>query len=373
MSDDDGVTEQRVVLDVRSAVGIAVAVAALFAVIAFLEAAPAALTLMVVGVLLAFALNPLVGGLQRRFGIRRLVAVVIVSTAVTGGFLALFIAMAPPAIEQAEQFSDQLPEMVEGLYDLPLVGSRLESVDASGKVETWVDELPDRFDDERIAEAVRSALDGATNGVVVLVIAFVVLLDGELLVRRGRALVPERFVDRADGVGRAFERIVGTYFAGSLLVAVISFVYVLAVGLVLGVPLAPLAAAWYAIIRLVPQIGGFLGTSVFTILALSQGVFTGLAGLVLVGLYMNAENYLITPAIVGKSVDLSPPTTMIATIVGAAVMGVPGALIGIPLAGTVKALYLEYRFGFEITDDDGDEGLLDRISLPGPLRRLLDR
>lgn len=371
MSDDENADRLRVTLDLRSAVAIAIAIASLFTVTALLRAAPGALTLIVVGVLLALALDPLVKGVQRRLRGLRLVAVAIVATVVTGAFVALIVAMGPPAIDQVETFSEELPETVSDLYDLPLVGSRLESFDAAGKAQSWVEDLPDRFDDERIADTVRSVVDGAANGAAVLIVAFAVLLDGEVLVRRGRALVPERFHERADGVGRVFYRIVGTYFAGSLLVAVISAVYMLAVGLAVGVPLAPLAAVWYAVIRLIPQIGGFLGVSVFTVLALSQGVFTGLIALVLAGLYMNLENYVITPAVVGRSVDLSPPTTMIATIVGAAVLGVPGALIGIPLVGTAKALYLEYRFGEEIDYGRQPGGILRRISLPGPLARLL--
>lgn len=373
MSEEKDRGEQRVTLDPRSAVSVAIAIVALYVVTALLKAAPAALTLIVVGVLLAFALDPLVKAVQRKLHGRRLVAVAIVATVVTGAFVGLIVAMGPPAIRQAEQFSKELPETVSDLYDLPLVGSRLESIDAAGKAESWVKDLPEQFDDERIVDTARSVVDGAANGFAVLLVAFAVLLDGEVLVRRGRALVPERFEDRADGIGQAFYRIVGTYFAGSLLVALIAFVVVLAAGLVLGVPLAPLAAVWYAVIRLIPQIGGFLGTSVFTILSLSQGVFIGLAGLVIVGLYMNLENYVITPAVVGKSVDLAPPTTMIATIVGAAVMGVPGALIGIPLTGTVKALYMEYRFGEEIDYGIESGSLLDRISLPGPLKKLMGR
>ena len=58
---------------------------------------------------------------------------------------------------------------------------------------------------------------------------------------------------------------------------------------------------------------------------------------------MNLENHLIQPAIVGRSVDLTPPTTMVAAFVGGAVAGVPGALVATPLVGAAKAIYLEAR------------------------------
>ena len=58
---------------------------------------------------------------------------------------------------------------------------------------------------------------------------------------------------------------------------------------------------------------------------------------------MNVENHIIQPAIVGKSVDLTPPTTMVAAFVGGAVGGIPGALVATPLVGATKQLILEAR------------------------------
>ena len=60
-------------------------------------------------------------------------------------------------------------------------------------------------------------------------------------------------------------------------------------------------------------------------------------------LYMNIENHLIQPAIVGRSVDLTAPTTMVAAFVGGAIAGVPGALVATPLVGAAKQLFLEMR------------------------------
>ena len=198
-------------------------------------------------------------------------------------------------------------------------------------------------------------VNGLSTAATVLLIAFVVLLDGEVLVRRLRQVVPRRFRD-ARGPGRSGLLLGGRHLLrrGRCSWRILAGVYVLTLGLVLGVPLAPIAAVWYAVVSLIPQIGGFLGVSFFTILALSQGVVIGLIGLVLIVLYMNAENYIISPAIVGKSVNLSPPTTMLAALVGGAALGVPGALAATPLFGTIKALYLEYRFGQHLEPESHD-------------------
>jgi putative heme transporter len=96
---------------------------------------------------------------------------------------------------------------------------------------------------------------------------------------------------------------------------------------------------------LIPQVGGFLGGSFLVVLALAKGPVVALIALALFLVYMNLENHIIQPAIIGQSVNLSPPTTMLAAFIGGAIAGIPGALIATPAVGAFKRLYLEYRFG----------------------------
>ena len=72
---------------------------------------------------------------------------------------------------------------------------------------------------------------------------------------------------------------------------------------------------------------------------------------------MNLENHVIQPAIVGRSVDLTPPTTMVAAFVGGAIAGIPGALVATPFVGAAKAIYLEAR-GRPTPDDPAPIGLV---------------
>jgi predicted PurR-regulated permease PerM len=94
---------------------------------------------------------------------------------------------------------------------------------------------------------------------------------------------------------------------------------------------------------LIPQIGGALGGIVFVALALTDSVPTAIIAGGLFVAYMTIENHVIQPAIVGRSVDLTPPTTMVAALIGGAVAGIPGALVATPLVGATKQLVLEIR------------------------------
>jgi predicted PurR-regulated permease PerM len=312
-------------------------------------------------VVVGVAQSPLSTAVQRSFGRSRVTAAAYVGFGMVVFFAAVVLLVAPPAIEQAQDFSDELPATVEDLYSWPVVGPRLEDADAAGQVEDAIRELPARIDDETIADLGQRLLGGALSTIIVVVTAIGILADGEVIVRRLRSLVPPSRRARADEVGDIVYRSFGSYFAGSLLVAVLNGLVILTVGLLLGVPLAPIAALWSTLTNFIPQIGGFLGGSFFVLLALTQSPLTAVIAAVVFLAYQQFENNVVAPAIVGSAVNLTPPTTMLAALIGGAAAGVPGALVATPLVGAVKAIYLDRR------------GLLPAPKEPALKRRLRQR
>ncbi len=348
MSQEEGANPgnaQVVRLDLRSGAWIAASLLAGILCVGFLRNVPDSLTKVGVGLLLAFALDPVVVRVQAARGCSRPTAVAIVGTTVAVLFAVLVLVLGPPALDQARRFGRELPETVEQLYDLPVAGGWLRQADAGTKVREWAAELPARIDTEAVTRTARGILDGVVSGLIVVLVGLAVLVDGERLVRRLKAAIPDRIERQAVRVGQVFYRTIGAYFSGSLLVAALGATFILALGLAFGVPLAPAAAVWMLVVNLIPQVGGLLGGGFFVLLALSKGVTTGLACLGIYLVYQQIENHVIQPAVVGEAVNLSAPATMLAALVGAAAAGVPGALVATPLVGAAKALYLELRWG----------------------------
>ncbi|MGY6501493.1 MAG: AI-2E family transporter [Acidimicrobiales bacterium] len=347
------------VVEPISYVHIALGLLALAAVATLAGSAVDSLTKIVIGGVLALALDRPVGVLQRR-GLPRGPSAAVVCVVALGLLSAFVLVLGPPAVREAAGFGDELPATIEDMYGFPVVGPWLEDAEAAGRSEEWLAELPGSITTESVSDAMTRAIAAVVSIVQVLLVTFALLFDGETLVRRARSLIPEHHRDRADHAGRLVQDTLGRYFAGSLLLAVMNGTYILTVGLILGVPLIVVAAVWVAITNLIPQIGGFLGGVVFVGLAVTEGAVTGVIALVLFVAYMSGENYLIQPAVVGKAVNLSPPTTMMAAILGGAAAGVPGALVTTPLVGSVKALYMATRYG----DPAGPDG--DSDSDPDP-------
>ena len=326
----------------RALAYVTVAIVCASAVVVVSGAAKEALVRIVLAGVLALALDPLICALGRRGLPRKWAALAVGSTALFGAALVVVL-VGPPAVDQARQFEDELPETVQGFYDLPVVGDWLQENDAEAKVEEFVDDLPTTIDNETVADTADSLIGGAMTVVMIFTLAFAIMLDGSNLVLRTRRLIPEAHRARADRFARVLYRTFGNYFGGTVTVAVMSGAYVLILGLVFGVPLAPVAGMWAMITNVIPQIGGFLGGSFVTLLALWVSVPTALAVGVLFVVYMNFENNVIQPAIIGEAVDLSPPVTMLAVLIGGAAAGLPGALVSTPVVGATKRLYLEAR------------------------------
>ena len=316
-----------------------------FAGFALLRSAPKALTTIAVGSVFALALDPIVGAIRRNWGWPRATSVLLVAGSAIVLVTIVVVGMGPQAVAQARKVTSDVPQTVREFYDLPVVGGWLEDNDAATRVDEAIEELPGKISDRSVTRTVEDMVGGALSTVLVLAVTVAVLLDGEYLVAAVHRLLPHRWVNRADEIGHVFYMAIAQYFAGSLAVAALMGVVVLALCLIFGVPLAPLAALWAMITDLIPQVGGFLGGALLGLLALTQGAFVFVVVVGLYGLYLTLENHVISPAVVGHAVDVSPPTSMLATLIGGAAAGVPGALVATPLVGATKQLYLQLRWG----------------------------
>jgi predicted PurR-regulated permease PerM len=142
----------RIRLDWRSFVYLVIAILAALALIAVVRGTTTMLTRIGIGLVIALALDPLTRALQRRFELRRGTAVALVAAAVAALAALLIVVLGPRAVAEARQFSDQLPETLDDLESLPLVGGFIRDNEFAAKAQDWLRRLPEQFTDERVSE-----------------------------------------------------------------------------------------------------------------------------------------------------------------------------------------------------------------------------
>ncbi len=111
-----------------------------------------------------------------------------------------------------------------------------------------------------------------------------------------------------------------------------------------GVPYALLLALVVAVFDLIPMVGSTIAGVVVSLVALTKGLPVGIATAAFYIAYRFLEDYLLNPRVMKHTVKVSPGLTIIATLIGASLLGILGALIAIPIAATISMLLEEVAF-----------------------------
>jgi predicted PurR-regulated permease PerM len=300
---------------------------------------------LAIGSLLGLGLDPVVSRVERHVHGYRALAVGLVMIGLVAVAAVVGALLAPRAIEQGERLTSDVDRVIAQVDKLPVVGKQFRQAHTADKIRQWVQDLPKHLEgnDTPIGRAAVQLADGLLVAGFTVILTVALLLDGPRLVRGVSRAVPPQHRDRVVRLGRLAYATVARYIAGSLLVAAVAGVATLVAGLLLRVPLTPLIAVWVAIFDLVPQIGGAAGGIPFVLLGLTRGAGTAAACAVFFILYLQFENHVLSPLIVGRAVKLSPPATMTAALVGVSAGGVVGALLAVPVVAAAKAVYVELR------------------------------
>lgn len=298
---------------------------------------------LVLAVLGALALDRVVAFVQRVSRLPRaaaVLAVVLVVGLLVGGAVAV---LAPAVVEQVDRIGVEAPAVLADLAELPVIGRSLQENEVPEQAQRWLDDFPESISVEGVLGTARAAAFQAAGVVQTLLLLVLLLVEGPALVEAARSAVPLRWRPAAARTARAVHVVVGRYAVGSLLLAVMAGVAAFGIGLALGVPLVALAALWAFLWNFVPQLGGIVGGSGLVLLAAGVSLRTALLTLVVWLVYVQVENRVVQPVVVGRAVSLSPLTTMVVALLGAAVAGLPGAVLAIPLVAAVNAALGELR------------------------------
>ena len=113
--------------------------------------------------------------------------------------------------------------------------------------------------------------------------------------------------------------------------------------LVIGIPYPALVGLIWALAEFVPGIGPFVSAIPTILLGFTVSTSTGVAAAAFALIWSQVESNIITPKIMGNAVEVHPLVILVVLIVGAELLGPPGALLAIPFAATMAVLVDEVR------------------------------
>ena len=136
-------------------------------------------------------------------------------------------------------------------------------------------------------------------------------------------------------------RTIGRYAIGAVVIATIAGTVQGTAAWILGVPFALALGIVAGLLGLIPQVGATLAAVVLSLVALTQGVLPAVIMLTVCIVYQQVENYVLQPTIQGRAADISGFFVIASVIVGAALLGVVGALIAVPLTASAQIVVRE--------------------------------
>jgi predicted PurR-regulated permease PerM len=300
------------------------------------------LVLVVVALFLAAGLNPIVEyfighGLRRPWALLVVIAGVLLT-------LALFIlAIVPVVTDQVTTITDNAP----GWLDQLLHNKQIQDLNDQYDL---VDKAKDYISSGDLWQAVfggalnvgLKVLSLLGNVFIVIVLTLYFLASLPKIERALYQLAPASRRDRVSKLGDQIVRSIGGYVAGAFVIALLagisSLVFLVAIGL--GEYAVALALV-VAILDVIPMIGATLGAIVVCAIAFATDPKMGILSVVFYVAYQQVENYVIYPRVMSRSVEIPGAMTVIAALIGAALLGVVGALLAIPTAAALLLIVRE--------------------------------
>ncbi len=327
-----------------AATGAIVAIALLQA----LRSAGQVFILLIISLFLAMGLNPAVNALQGRIGRRGISVTIVVSSVLLMVLLAILVVV-PPVFTQLNEFVEGAPQLIDSLRN----NATLLRLDEDyGFIATLEDKFQSWFANGQLITGAfggvlgvgRTVLSGAFSSLTVLVLTLYFLYSLPSVTKVFYRLAPASRRDRVSKIGDAIIGRVGSFVGSQILIALFASIFVFCLGLVLELPYAAALGMLILFVALIPLVGHFIGGGIVTLVALTQSPTKALLAIVLYTLYVQIENYLITPRIMKRTLAIPGLVTIVAALLGTSLLGLVGGVLAVPIAAAVLLIMDEVVF-----------------------------
>jgi len=286
--------------------------------------------------------SPIARRLQTR-GLPQIVAVTLVYLAMllllglTG--LLLFPNLADQIqrlIDQTPGYTTELEALGQSVLDqLQAWGLRVQDINLNSFYGAMGDQV------KNVGGSVLTFVSGLAsflfNSIIVLLLSFYFMKDGDRLFNNTVALLPRPFAEELQLMGNSIARAFGGFLRGQV---VFAFLYAFVNALIMGafkLDYILIASIVAGLVMVIPLLGGFLAyLPPLLIMLVTPGAAGGWWFLLLVlFIVQTLMVQVVSPRIMSQAVGMHPLFVVAALLVGLQLAGPWGALFGIPIAGVM--------------------------------------
>jgi len=260
---------------------------------------------------------------------------------VMGAFVAAAI---PPIAQQAGELINQIPHYLQQAQDHSSAIGRLnDRFHLQQRLTDTINGSGGSVLNEVVSAG--SAVFGAVaDSLIVIVLTVYFLVDMPRIRTTLYRLVPSSRRPRAILIGDEVFAKVGAYVLGNVLTSVIAGTATVIWLTVFGIPYPLLLGIFVALLDLVPIIGSTIAGIVVAAVALTVSLPVCIATIIFFVVFRLVEDYILVPRIIGRVVKVPALVTVVAVLIGGALLGIIGALVAIPVAAALQLLTQEVLY-----------------------------
>jgi predicted PurR-regulated permease PerM len=303
-----------------------------------------ALLIVFLGIFLGLVFEAPTRLLMAKTGLGRgLSATIVVLGAVVLVVVLGFLLM-KPLLQSMQEFLVKLPDTVQDLRnsdELSWLGDTTAGTGTQDAAQSVSDAIP-----SALSGLVGLAGDLFSAGLAVFTLTFVALFfitDAPNLQRAVASILPPGESDRATSLWERSSHLVSRWAIGAASIAVIAGTVQGGTAWILGSSYAFALGVIAAFLDLIPNIGATIAGFILTVtLWAEEGLTAAVIMLVVVLVYQQIENSVLTPTIQGKATNISGFFVISSVTIFGALLGVVGALIAVPLTASIQIIVAEY-------------------------------
>ncbi len=307
----------------------------------------------VIAAFLYFAMAPAVDWLVRH-RLKRGLATVVVMLALVVSVVGLLAAMTPLIVSETEQMINDVPALLSGAKDfLTKVGITVDMPSNTSQIQGALSSLQGHLPD--VAGGALSVTSAVLGGLfeffVILLFTFFLLANQD----RFRRFVLSFFKSGTQTVvGQAWDIAIfktGGYLYSRILTSILA-------GTVVGIALTlldcpyPLALAiWYGIVsQFLPMVGTYVAAALPLLILLIRDPMHALIFVIVLAAWIPFQDYVISPRVSARTMELTPASAVIALLAGGAMFGPLGAFLALPAAAVIQSVLTAFFPRHEVVE-----------------------
>lgn len=301
----------------------------------------------IISALFAYLLYPIVKKIES-YRVQRSLSILIIYLFFIGT-ISLFIFHSMPKISiQLRQLIEQLPNLIytyEGLILSIYESTSLLPEALHDQIDGLLQSLEQRIDvvSSKILNSMAHLFDLIIIITVIPVLTFYFLKDFESIKNYTKKICPKKYHNWLRIIVRSINNGLGNYIRGQFIVCLFVALASWIALEIIGLNYAALLGIIMGLTNIIPYFGPLIGILPAIAIAITQSSKYVFLVIIAAFIVQMLENNLLSPFIVGKSVNIHPIGIIFALILGGQSFGVLGMIIAVPLLTIFKGTIQSFQ------------------------------